>query len=152
MSMYNYGIGGNEIKVDGNESISDIPSNRTLLVQKLTNEPPVSPDGVKGLKNVNEVFAHFAPKVELEFQDENGQDVKEEMRFKNLGDFGAKAIKENSEFLSRLNIEKEQNIKIARQLASNRALIKALSNPDTKEALIELIEASLSEIENANKK
>lgn len=151
MSMYNYGIGGNEIKVDANEAIADIPSNRTLLIQKLTNEPPVAPEGIEGLKNVNEVFDKFKPKVELEFQDENGADVKEEMAFKSLGDFGAKAIKQNSDFLSRLNVEKEQNIKIARQLSSNRALIKALSNPETKAALIELIEASLSEIENAKK-
>lgn len=34
--MYNYGIGGNEVKVDANESIAEIPSNRTLIVQKLT--------------------------------------------------------------------------------------------------------------------
>lgn len=43
MSMYNYGIGGNEVKVDANESIAEIPSNRTLIVQKLTDEDPVRP-------------------------------------------------------------------------------------------------------------
>lgn len=43
MSMFNYGIGGNEVKVDANESILEIPSNRTLLIQKLTNEQPVDP-------------------------------------------------------------------------------------------------------------
>lgn len=36
MAIYNYGIGGNEVKVDANESIAEIPSNRTLIVQKLT--------------------------------------------------------------------------------------------------------------------
>lgn len=38
MAIYNYGIGGNEVKVDANESIAEIPSNRTLIVQKLTDE------------------------------------------------------------------------------------------------------------------
>lgn len=33
MAIYNYGIGGNEVKVDANESIAEIPSNRTLIVQ-----------------------------------------------------------------------------------------------------------------------
>ena len=46
MSIYNYGIGGNEVKIDVNESISDIPSNRTLIVQKLTDEAPVAPECV----------------------------------------------------------------------------------------------------------
>ena len=151
MSMYNYGIGGNEVKIDASEAISDIPSNRTLLIQKLTNEPPVTPEAVYNLKTVEDVFEKFAPKVKLEFQDENGADVKEEMSFKNLGDFGAKSIKANSDFLNKLNIEKEQNIKISRQLSSNRALKKALENPETKGAIIELLEASLKEIELSQK-
>ena len=46
MAIYDYGIGGNEVNVDANESIADIPSNRTLLVQKLTDEAPVSPETV----------------------------------------------------------------------------------------------------------
>ncbi len=149
--MYNYGIGGNEVKVDAGESIADIPSNRTLLVQKLTNEPSVTPEAVYHLKTVEEVFEKFEPKIKLEFQDENGADVKEEMTFKNLGDFGAKSIKANSQFLNRLSIEKEQNIKISRQLSSNRALKKALENPETKNAIIELLEASLKEIESTQK-
>lgn len=151
MSMYNYGIGGNEVKKDSSESISDIPSNRTLLIQKLTSEAPVTPEAVYDLKNVEDVFEKFNPTVKLEFQDEKGADIKEEMSFKNLGDFGAKSIKENSDFLNKLNIEKEQNIKISRQLASNRALKKALETPETKNAIIELLEASLKEIESSQK-
>lgn len=44
MAIYNYGIGGNEVKVDANESIAEIPSNRTLIVQKLTDEAPAAPE------------------------------------------------------------------------------------------------------------
>lgn len=50
MAIYNYGIGGNEVKVDANESIAEIPSNRTLIVQKLTDEAPAAPESVYGLK------------------------------------------------------------------------------------------------------
>ena len=42
--MYNYGIGGNEVKVDASEAISDIANNKTLLVQKLTVNDPVKPE------------------------------------------------------------------------------------------------------------
>lgn len=151
MSMYNYGIGGNEVKTNASEGISDIPSNRTLLIQKLTNEPPIKPEAVYGLKTVEDVFKKFTPKVELEFMDENGMNVTEEMSFNNLGDFGAKSIKEKSNFLNKTNIEKEQNLKISRQLASNRALKKALENPDTRSAIINMLENALEEIEKAPK-
>lgn len=152
MALYDYGIGGNEVKVDANESIADIPSNRTLLVKKLTDDAPVSPEAVYGLQTVEEVFEHFSPSVELEMQNEKGEDVNETMAFKNLGDFNAKSIKEHSEFLSRLDVEKEQNIKIARQLSSNKALLKALKDPETRQAIIDLLEASVDEIKNAENK
>ena len=152
MALYEYGIGGHEVKVDANESIADIPSNRTLLVQKLTDDAPVSPEAVYGLQTVEEVFEHFSPSVELEMQNEKGEDVNETMAFKNLGDFNAKSIKEHSEFLSRLDVEKEQNIKIARQLSSNKALLKALKDPETRQAIIDLLEASVDEIKNAENK
>ena len=152
MALYDYGIGGNEVKVDANESIADIPSNRTLLVQNLTDDAPVSPEAVYGLQTVEEVFEHFSPSVELEMQNEKGEDVNETMAFKNLGDFNAKSIKEHSEFLSRLDVEKEQNIKIARQLSSNKALLKALKDPETRQAIIDLLEASVDEIKNAENK
>ena len=152
MALYDYGIGGNEVKVDANESIADIPSNRTLLVQKLTDDAPVSPEAVYGLQTVEEVFEHFSPSVELEMQNEKGEDVNETMTFKNLGDFNAKNIKEHREFLSRLDVEKEQNIKIARQLSSNKALLKALKDPETRQAIIDLLEASVDEIKNAENK
>lgn len=146
MSMYNYGIGGNEVKVDANEAIAEIPSNRTLFVQKLTNEAPVAPEAVYDLKTIEEVFDKFKPKLNLEFTDSEGSETKEEMKFKNLGDFGPKAIKQNSEFLSKLDIEKDQYNKIARQLSSNRALKKALENPESREEMIKMLEASLQEI------
>ena len=152
MSMYNYGIGGNEVKVDAGESIADIPANKTLLIQKLTNEAPVTPEAIYGLQTVEQVFEKFAPNVEIEFQDEQGTDVKEKVSFKNLGDFGSKSIKKNSEFLNKLDIEKEQNTKIIRQLTSNKGLKKALENPETRAAIVQVLEESLKEIENAGTK
>ena len=152
MAIYDYGIGGNEVNVDANESIADIPSNRTLLVQKWTDEAPVSPETVYGLQTVEDVFEHFSPSVNVEMQDDNGEDVLETMRFKNLGDFNADKLKENSDFLSKLDVEKEQNIKIARQLSSNKALLKALANPETRQAILDLLQSSLDEVNNADAK
>ena len=44
--------------------------------------------------------------------------------------------------------KKEQNTKITRQLTSNRALKKALENPDTRAAIIATLEESLAELQN----
>ena len=149
MALYNYGIGGNEVEVDANESIADIPSNRTLMVQKLTDEGPVTPETVEGLQTVEEVFEHFRPSVELELQDEEGNEIKEKVEFKNLADFAAKSLQEGSELMNRLNTEKEQNIKIAKQAASNKLLAKILANPESKEALMKVLEGSLEELEKS---
>lgn len=81
--------------------------------------------------------------------DAEGNEVKEVMTFKGLGDFGAEKIKENSEFLSGLDIEREQSLKIARQLSSNKALRKVLENPVLREALAEVLSTSIQEINEA---
>lgn len=78
--------------------------------------------------------------------DAEGNEIKEIMSFTGLGDFGAKKIKEKSDFLSKLDIEKEQGLRIARQLTSNRALQKALEKPEAKQAIMDMIEASIEEI------
>ena len=149
MALYDYGIGGNEVRVDANESIAEIPSNRTLLVQKLTDDAPSEPEGVYGLQTIEDVFERFEPTVQLEHVDAEGNEVKEVMTFKGLGDFGADKIKENSEFLSGLDIEREQSLKIARQLSSNKALRKVLENPVLREALAEVLSTSIQEINEA---
>lgn len=59
MDLGNYGIGGNEVKIDASEGIAEIPQNRTLLVEQLTKDEPVAPEVVAGLTNIDEVFAHF---------------------------------------------------------------------------------------------
>lgn len=151
MAIFDYGIGGNEIKVDANEAIADIPSNRTLLVQKLTDEAPVAPEAIYGLETVEDVFEKFSPSVELDYSDEEGNEVKEKMDFKNLGDFSVKKLIENSDFLNKLNVEKEQNVKISRQLSTNRALLKALQDPEARDAFVKTLEESIKEIEEAQK-
>ena len=49
MDLGNYGIGGNEVKIDASEGIAEIPQNRTLLVEQLTKDEPVAPEVITGL-------------------------------------------------------------------------------------------------------
>lgn len=146
MGIYN--IGGSEVKGDASEAMSEIPQNRTLMVEKLTEEPPVKPEVVEGLKSIDEVFEHFSPKVEMEFHDNEGVSRKEVLSFKNLGDFGVKGITNQSDFLKNLTSMKEQNQKIIKQLKSNKLLQKSLENDEYKTALLNAINALIKELKD----
>lgn len=145
--MYSYGIGGQERKLDNSsESISDIPLNRTLLVQKLTTNSPLRAQVVEGLKTPEAVFAHFKPEVALEFEDAQGAPVPEKLRFASLGDFGKKGIVQQSSFLQSLAAETDDLQKLLRQLKTNKILKTALENPETKAAFLATIQTMMDEL------
>ena len=142
-----YGLGGTEVKTDANEALQEIPQNRTLLVEKLTQDTPIKPQIAKGLKTIEEVFDHYKPEVDVEFESADGVSSKEKLNFSNLGDFGAKGITRQSGYLKSLSTEKDQYVKIMKQLKTNKILKTALTDPEAKNALLESIRALLSEIE-----
>jgi predicted component of type VI protein secretion system len=145
--MLEYGIGGTEVKGDASEAFAEIPQNRTLLCEKLTDEPPVKPQIVGDLQTIDDVFEHFKPKVNVEFEDNEGAQKQETLSFKGLSDFGIKGITAQSNFLNNLDIEKEQYQKIIKQLKSNRLLRKTLENQASKADLLHVIYALIKELE-----
>jgi len=147
--MQTYGIGGTEARGDASEAISEIAQNRTLMVEKLTSDPPLKPEIVKGLTSINDLFNHFSPSVEVEFEDSEGVGKKENLAFKGLADFGVNGITAQSDFLKDLTNQKEQFLNIIKQLKSNNLLRKALANKETKEAMLNTIYALAKEIEEA---
>ncbi len=147
--MQTYGIGGTEVKGDASEAISEIPQNKTLMIEKLTADPPVKPQIVEGLTTIDDVFNHFRPTVDVEFEDVEGKSKEEHLSFHNLADFGTKGIIAQSSSLQNLNMQKEQYFKIIKQLKSNKLLRKALENPETRQAILNAIYAISKEIEHS---
>ncbi len=145
--MSTYGIGGTEVKGDASEAIADIPQNKTLVIEQLTGDAPIKPEFVEGLQTVEDVFAHYKPEVEVEFQKEDGSNAKEKLGFRNLGDFGAKGITQQSSFLKDLNTQREQYVKIGKQLKTNKLLRSAIENEETKTALIDALRALIAELD-----
>jgi hypothetical protein len=141
-----YEIGGNEIKVDASEAIADIPKNRTLLVEKLTAEEPVNPEVVTGLTTVGQVFTHFKPQLEVEFQNEEGQPVKETFHFNSVGDFSVKNMTETSSFLNKTKSAKDFYGNLTKYLRTNKVLHRALENPESKQALVATLQSLLTEM------
>lgn len=148
--MLEYGIGGTERKLNNaNEAFGDISQNRTIFVQKLTQEAPFSPEAVFDLKTVEEVFSHFQPSSDIDFETADGATQSETIHFNHLGDFGPKGIKGKSKFLDDLSNTEEQHLKIVKELKSNRALQTVVQSPETKQALISAIQAMIAELEEA---
>jgi hypothetical protein len=145
--LSNKGIGGNEIPLDANEAIFEIPQNRTIIAQKLTAEDPVRPELVEGLTTIEKVFQHYKPEVKVDFEDANGSIKLENLRFKNLGDFGTKGITGQSNFLTGMETEKDQYQKIVKQLRTNKILKAALEDPEAKKALYDTLQSLIKELE-----
>lgn len=146
-----YGIGGNEVRVEGQEGILEIQQNRTLIAQKLTTKTPSKPEVVTGLKNMDEVFEHFNPKIEVAFEDQNGQNKKEELVFKNIGDFSMNGFMEQSPFLKDLKTKNEQYKKMIKQLKTNKVLKLALQDPEAKQSIIDTLKTLIEEINQTEK-
>lgn len=149
--MFDFEIGGNEIKPESAEGIANIPHNRTLLAQKLTQEAPVNPEVVYGLKTVEAVFEHFKPEVEIEMESLDGMPTKETMKFRSVADFRVKEMVAQSPFLRSLDAQYQEYTQISRRLQGHRILQTALGNPDTKAALIQTLQALVAELD-ANEK
>ncbi|WP_158961959.1 hypothetical protein [Myroides fluvii] len=147
MTMFNYGVGGNEIKVDANDAIQEIQGNKSLLVAKLTTNDAVSPEIVTGLKTVEDVFRHYTPTMDVEHTTLDGEFVNEEFRFKNLGDFTPNKMVENSSFLKGLKLDEEQYNKIVKQLRVNKVLRKLLEDEIAKKEFATILRAIERELE-----
>jgi hypothetical protein len=145
--MFEYEIGGNERKIDTSEAFADIAHNKTLFVQKLTDNDPVKPEKVEGLKTVQEVFNHYKPNVNVEFEKYDGSLLTETLRFGNLGDFSVKSIIGQSQHLNNVSIEKDMSLSVIKQLKSNKTLKTTLDNEETKSAFISALKSFVSELE-----
>lgn len=151
MAIMEYGIGGNEVKIDASEAIADIPGNRSLIVEQLTNDEPVNPEVVTGLTNMDQVFAHYKPNVEVSFEDVDGQVVNEILRFATVADFSVKKMTAQSPFLSELSTSKGFYENLKKQLRSNKVLQRALENPETKTAFLNVLKAIAAELQTVDK-
>ena len=145
--MFDYQVGGNAVKIDASEGMADISMNRSLFVQKLSADDPVRPEAVYDLKTVDEVFEHFKPAVEVEFETADGTTKAEEVKFRKVADFKPNNMVQQSPFLQGLNSEKEEYAKLMKQLKTNKLVKNAIENPETKEAFMAALQNLIQELD-----
>ena len=129
------------------EGFVEISPNKTLFIQKLTNEDPISPEIVEGLQTVEQVFEHFKPACDVELDKEDGSTMKENFRFSGLGDFDTKSLTNQSAYLKNLSLENDAHLKVVKQLGTNKSLKKVIENADSKMAFIDALRALALELE-----
>ena len=145
--MFEFEIGGNEIKPEASEGINAIAFNRSLLALQLTDKEAVSPEFTYKLKTVEEVFDQFKPNVEVEFENEDGASVKETLQFGSVADFRAKSLSTQSPYLRSLNGQYNEYTQITRRLKGHRVLQTALESAEAKAAMVEMLKALVQELE-----
>ena len=129
------------------EGFVEISPNKTLFIQKLTNEDPVTPQLVEGLQTVEDVFDHFKPGCDVDLDREDGSTMKEHFQFNGLGDFDVKNLTTQSSYLRNLNLENDAYLKIIKQLKSNKSLKNVIENPETRAAFVNALKALANELE-----
>jgi hypothetical protein len=147
--MYNYDVGGNAVEQTASEGMANIAQNRTMFVQKLTADDPPKPEAVYNLTSIDQVFDHYKPKVDVEFENIDGSSAKEELQFSNVGDFGVNNITKQSRFLNDLNLQQDQYQKILKQVKTNKMMKSVLENPETKTAFLDALNSLIQELDNS---
>ena len=141
---------------ESNAKVSLIDQNKTLMIDQYTSDVEAgNPEFVEDIHNINDAFAHFKPKVNVTFTDEEGGAVEETLKFGELRDFEANGGKgrlvENSEFLSGVKMKIETNEKIRKSIEQNRKLRDILKEADSRAEMKALLQSMLEELEAADK-
>jgi hypothetical protein len=141
---------------ESNAKVSPIDNNKTLMIDQYTTDvEPGNPEFVENIQTIDDAFAHFKPKVEVDFVDEEGGSVNEVLEFNELRDFEAQGGKgrlvANSQFLSGVKQKIDTNVKIRKSIEQNRKLRDILKDACAKEELKEMLQAMLEELEGNQK-
>ena len=141
---------------ESNAKVSLIDQNKTLMIDQYTSDVEAgNPEFVEDIHNINDAFAHFKPKVNVTFTDEEGGAVEETLKFGEIRDFEANGGKgrlvENSQFLSGVKMKIETNQKIRKSIEQNRKLRDILKEAGSRDEMKAMLQQMLDELNAADK-
>ncbi len=132
------------------EGVQEVPPNRTLLIEKLTDVSPLRPEMTYQLKDIEAVFKYFKPNVNVLFEGIDGNMVGETIEFKSLGDFDIQKIAKRSEYLKRLEYKKTAYFNIANTFKKQESLGEIIEDTESKTTLLKMIKELKKEIKDAS--
>jgi len=131
--------------------VNAISQNKTLYIGQFTdavNEPELFQDAT----NINAVFEKFKPNVNVEFQDENGDTIEENLAFNEMSDFdsngGNGKLVTNSSFLVDVKSNIDINAKMKKQIEQSKRLRDILGDKQSKEELRNVLQGLMDELDN----
>jgi hypothetical protein len=138
---------------ESNAKVNPIDNNKTIIIDQFTNDVEIgNPDFLQEAKTLKDVFAHYKPMVEVEFTNEEGGSVVEELHFAEMNDFeangGSGNLVTNSPFLSDIRTKVNTNSKLRKQIEQNKKLRDILKEKQAKEELKLYLETLLEELKN----
>ena len=132
--------------------VNAISQNKTLYIGQFTNLV-AEPELYQGATNINQVFEHFKPSIEVDFKDENGDTHEEVVGFNEMKDFevnnGNGQLITNNSFLLNLKSSIDANAKMKKQIEQSKRIRDILGNKQSKQELREVLQYLLDELENS---
>lgn len=139
---------------DPGAKVSTIDANRTLIIDQYTSDATDEPDFFAKATTMKDVFEHFKPRVDVNFEDEEGNEIPETLKFNKLSDFNAEGGKgnlvSNSEFLSDIKIHADNTVKVRKQMEQNAKLRAIIKDDAAREDLKAMLQDILNQLENKN--
>ena len=131
---------------ESGDSYANIPQNRTLIAEKLTQHAPHIPQIIHDLETVEQVFSYYKPAVEV-MLDTSGVGVKKEtLSFTNMDDFNIARLKEQSKMLKQNSLEINEYVKVIKELKSNSRLRALLEDSEARKSLLKAINCMRAEL------
>jgi len=131
--------------------VNAISQNKTLYIGQFTDSVD-EPELFQEATNINAVFEKYKPKMNVEFQDENGDTVEETLAFNEMSDFdsngGNGKLVSNSSFLLDVKSNIEINAKMKKQIEQSKRLRDILGDQQSKEELRNVLQNLLDELED----
>jgi len=137
---------------ESSAKVSLIDNNKTLMVDQYTSDVEAgNPELVEDIQNIEDAFAHFKPNVNVDFTDEEGGTVSENLKFGEIRDFEADGGKgrlvQNSSFLSGTKQKIDTNVKIRKSIEQNRKLREMLKTAGSRDELKQMLQSMLDELQ-----
>lgn len=129
------------------QGIPEIPNNKTLFIQKFTDEPPSEPEFNKESSSLADVFEHYKPSKEVTLEDSDGVPVDETFEFSKIKDFGKEGMIAQSEMLRDLNNKLEMYADFIKRLKSVKTLPKMMADSEAKAAYLMVVDQMIAELE-----
>jgi predicted component of type VI protein secretion system len=116
------------------------------MVEQFTPEVPLKPEIVRSIRNMEQLFAHYKPQVDVMLDNIDGGVRKETIEFKSIEDFAPEKLVEQSNFLKQTIENRTQYLKIMRQLKSNDQLKRLVADPEARKAFLDAISNLIEEL------